>query len=143
MKAAIAKGGAGIGAIEIRDLREPTPGPGEALVRLHAATLNYRDLIMVKGLLPGLTKQPEFVPLSCAAGEVVAVGENVTRVKPGDHVSPLFGQGWINGPPDPSRMLGGSIDGVARGLGTFDAESLCLLPDALGDLEAAALPCAW
>jgi NADPH:quinone reductase-like Zn-dependent oxidoreductase len=142
MKAAIAKGGAGIDAIEIRELPEPVPGPGEALVRLRAATLNYRDLIMVKGLLPGLAKEPEFVPLSCAAGEVVAVGTNVTRVKPGDRVSPLFGQGWIERPPDPSRMLGGSIDGVARAVAAFDAESLCVLPDALGDLDAATLPCA-
>jgi NADPH:quinone reductase-like Zn-dependent oxidoreductase len=109
---------------------------------LRAATLNYRDLIMVKGLLPGLTKEPEFVPLSCAAGEVVAVGENVTRLKPGDRVSPLLAQGWIDGPPDPSRMLGGSVDGVARALAASDAESLCLLPDALGDLDAAALSCA-
>jgi NADPH:quinone reductase-like Zn-dependent oxidoreductase len=142
MKAAIAKGGAGIGAIEIRELPEPVPGPGEALVRLRAATLNYRDLLFIKGLLPGLTKEPEFVPLSCAAGEVVALGENVTRVKPGDRVNPLFGQGWIDGPPNVSGMLGGLIDGVARPLATFDAESLCLLPDALGDLDAATLPCA-
>ncbi|QIG80782.1 zinc-dependent alcohol dehydrogenase family protein [Stakelama tenebrarum] len=143
MKAAYGKGGAGIDAVEIREIDDPSePGPGEALVRLTAATLNYRDLIMVKGLIPGLAKEPEFVPLSCAAGVVTSVGEGVNRVAPGDRVSPLFAQGWIDGPPDPQRMLGGSMDGVARNAGIFDAESLVRLPDTLGDLEAATLPCA-
>lgn len=142
MRAAIARGGEGISAVEIREVPKPVAGPGQALVRLRAATLNYRDLIMIDGLLPGLAKEPEFVPLSCAVGEVTAVGEGVERVKPGDRVSPLFAQGWIDGPPDPGRMLGGSVDGVARQFAAFDSDSLCLVPDALGDLEAATLPCA-
>jgi NADPH:quinone reductase-like Zn-dependent oxidoreductase len=142
MKSVFARGGAGIDAIAVRDVPEPVPGPGEALVRLRAATLNYRDLIIVQGLLPGLAREPEYVPLSCAAGVVTAVDAEVTRVKAGDRVSPLFAQGWIEGPPDPSRMLGGRTDGVARSFAVFDAESLCLVPDALGDLDAAAIPCA-
>jgi len=142
MRAAIATGGAGLTGLTFRDMPVPEPGPGEALVRLTAATLNYRDLIMLKGLLPGLAKQPDYVPLSCAAGSVVAVGTGVTRVKPGDRVSPLLAQGWIDGPPDPKRMLGASLDGVARPFATFDAESLVLLPDALDDMEAASMPCA-
>jgi NADPH:quinone reductase-like Zn-dependent oxidoreductase len=141
MKAAIAKGGAGIDSISLVELPMPIPGPGEALLRLKAATLNYRDLLMVKGQLSGV-KEPYYVPLSCAVGEVEAVGEGVTRIKPGDRVSPLFALGWFKGSTPTAAMLGGPIDGVARSYGVFDAESLCLIPDELGDLEAATLPCA-
>lgn len=143
MKAAFAKGGAGIDAIEIREVPDPSPGPGEALVRLKAATLNYRDLLFAYGRLgPGMTREPEYVPTSCATGEVVTVGEGVTRVKPGDRVNPIFAPGWLEGPMTTGTMLGGTVDGVARTHATFDAEDLCLIPDQLGDLEAATLPCA-
>jgi NADPH:quinone reductase-like Zn-dependent oxidoreductase len=142
-RTAIAKGGAGIDAVEIREADVPAPGPGEALVRLKAATLNFRDLLFAKGILPGLTKQPGYVPLSCAAGEVVAVGDGVDRVRPGDRVNPTFYQGLDSGDqPMTPNMLGGSADGVARNYGVFPAGSLCRIPDELGDLEAATLPCA-
>ena len=141
MKAAYAKGGAGIDQIELRESAEPSPGPGEAVVRLKAATLNFRDLQFVTGRLTGMTKEPDYVLLSCAAGEVVSVADGVTRVKPGDRVSPLFAQGWLEGPPTMTH-LGGPVDGVARTHAAFDAESLVVVPDELGDLEAATLPCA-
>jgi NADPH:quinone reductase-like Zn-dependent oxidoreductase len=141
-KSAFAKGGGGIDCVEIRDVEVPQPGPGEALVRLRAATLNFRDLLFIKGMLPGLTKEPEYVPLSCATAEVLAVGEGVTRVKPGDRVNPLFHQGIEPGAKHSPDMLGGSADGVARTHAVFAADSLCLVPDQLGDLEAATLPCA-
>jgi NADPH:quinone reductase-like Zn-dependent oxidoreductase len=73
---------------------------------------------------------------------VEAVGEGVARVKPGDRVSPLFALGWFSGSRPTAAMLGGPVDGVARSHGVFDAESLCLIPDELGDMEAATLPCA-
>lgn len=142
MQCAIARGGAEIDGIEIREADIPEPAAGQALVRLKAATLNYRDLIIAKGLMPGLAREPDYVPLSCATGEVVAVGDDVSRVKPGDRVNPIFGQGWLTGPMPTMTMLGGSVDGVARQYGAFDAHSLCLIPDELGDLEAATLPCA-
>jgi NADPH:quinone reductase-like Zn-dependent oxidoreductase len=141
MKAAFVAAGAGIDAVAIRDVPIPAVGTGEALVRLKAATLNFRDLLCVGGKLPG-TKTPEYIPLSCAAGEVVAVSKDVTRVKPGDRVSPLFALGWFHGPTPTMQMLGGPIDGVACNYAAFDAESLCLIPDEIGDLEAATLPCA-
>jgi NADPH:quinone reductase-like Zn-dependent oxidoreductase len=140
-KAAFARGGAGVEGVSVREAPVPEPGAGEALVRLHAASLNYRDLLAVRGLLPG-TKSPEFVPLSDAVGQVVAVGPDVTRVAAGDRVSPLFAQGWVTGPRPTPAMLGGPIDGVARQYAVFEAESLCLVPDEIGDLEAATLPCA-
>jgi NADPH:quinone reductase-like Zn-dependent oxidoreductase len=141
-KSAFARGGAGIDCLEIREVTVPEPGAGEALVRLKAATLNFRDLLFIKGVLPGLTKEPEYVPLSCATGEVIAVGAGVSRVKPGDRVNPLFHQGVEPGARTSPDMLGGSVDGVARTHAVFAADSLCLVPDELGDLEAATLPCA-
>lgn len=139
---ALAKGEQGIDSIVVSYAEIPEPGPGEALVRLKAATLNYRDWLFLTGALPGMTKQPEYVPLSCGAGEVLAVGEGVTRVSPGDRVSPIFSQGWLTGRTPSMDMLGGFADGTARQLATFDAESLVHLPPELGDLEAATLPCA-
>ncbi|CAN7200398.1 NAD(P)-dependent alcohol dehydrogenase [Phenylobacterium sp. LjRoot225] len=142
MKSAFAQGGKGIEALEFREAAIPNPGPGEALVRLRAATLNFRDLLFIKGMLPGLAKEPEYVPLSCATGEVIAVGAGVSDLKPGDRVNPQFFQGIEPGARHSPDMLGGSADGVARTHAVFRADSLCLTPDELGDLEAATLPCA-
>ncbi|MCJ2187326.1 zinc-dependent alcohol dehydrogenase family protein [Novosphingobium beihaiensis] len=142
MKQAKVQSGKGIGTIAIGEAPIPEPGPGEALVRIKAATLNFRDLIVAKGLIPGLGKEPDVVPLSCCAAEVVSVGSGVTRVDQGERVVPIFAPFWMTGTtPDP-RMLGGPIDGVARQYAVFDAESLCPLPDELGDLEGATLACA-
>jgi NADPH:quinone reductase-like Zn-dependent oxidoreductase len=144
MKVAVNKGGAGIDAVQIREVPVPAPGPGEALVRLKAATLNFRDLLFAKGLLgEGMTKQPEYVPLSCAVGEVTAVGAGVDRVRVGDRVSPTFVQDVVRGDEVMGKdMLGGTADGVARNFGVFPAAALVRVPDELGDLEAATLPCA-
>jgi NADPH:quinone reductase-like Zn-dependent oxidoreductase len=143
-KQATLRSGKGIDTITIEDAPVPEPGPGEALVRLNAATLNFRDIIMAKGLIPGIAKEPDLIPLSCAAGEVVGVGSGVTRVKAGDRVSPIFDLDWITGPNKGlgGPMLGGNTDGVARQYAVFPAESLVLNPDELGDMEAATLTCA-
>lgn len=142
MKQAVLQSGKGIETIAIREVAVPQPGPGEALVRLHAATLNFRDIIMADGLIPGIAKEPELVPLSCAAGVVESVGAGVTRVKAGDRVTPIFAIGWLSGPQSTPTMLGGSIDGVAQHYAVYPAESLVHNPDELGDLEAATLACA-
>ncbi len=142
MQAAYGVGGLGIDSITVREADVPTPGPGEALVRFHAATLNYRDWLFLTGALPEMTKTPDYVPLSCGAGEVVAVGEGVSRVKEGDRVSPLFSQVWLTGRMPSMQMLGGFSDGTARQFATFDAEGLVINPPEIGDLEAATLPCA-
>lgn len=143
MKQAKLESGKGIESIAIVEASIPEPGPGEALVRIKAATLNYRDIIVAKGLIPGMGKEPEVVPLSCAAGEVMALGEGVTRFAVGDRVTPIFTQGWITGAQATSYdMLGGPVDGVARQYAVFPAESLTAIPDQLGDLEGATLACA-
>lgn len=142
MKQAKLLSGKGIDSVTVEDVPIPQPGEGEALVRLHAATFNFRDLIMAKGLIPGIAKEPDLVPMSCGAGEVVSVGSGVTRVKAGDRVTPIFSLGYISGPQGTMEMLGGSVDGVARQYAVFPAESLAFVPDELGDLEAATLTCA-
>lgn len=142
MKTAILQTGRGIDSLQIVDRPIPRPGPGEALVRLTAATLNFRDIIMAKGLIPGIAKEPELIPLSCAAGVVEAVGNGVDRVTPGDRVTPTFALGWIDGPQVSMEMLGGSVDGVARQYAVFPDHSLVHLPDELGDFDGATLACA-
>ena len=142
MKVARAIGGAGVEAIRIVEEDIPAPGPGEALVRLKAATLNFRDHLFANGILKGFTKEPDYVPLSCGAGEVMAVGDGVTRVAIGQRVTPIFALGWISGPQNSMEMLGGTVDGVARQYAVFPAESLCAIPNTLGDLDAATLTCA-
>jgi NADPH:quinone reductase-like Zn-dependent oxidoreductase len=142
MLQAVAIGGAGVHAIEIQDVPKPTPGPGEALVRLTSATLNYRDFAFASGLLPGMTKEPSYIPLSCAAGTVEAIGEGVSRVKTCDRVQPIFALSWFDGPQPTMDMLGGPVDGVARQYACFPAESLVHIPVSLSDMEAATLPCA-
>lgn len=141
-KVAKAYPGKGIDAVGLVDEAIPEPGPGEALVRLTTATLNFRDLIVVKGLIPGLGKEPDVVPVSCAAGEVVSVGSGVSRVKRGDRVVPIFALSCLSGPVPSPDMLGAAVDGVARQYAVFPAEALTHTPDELGDLEAATLPCA-
>lgn len=140
-KVALAEGGAGIDAITVTEQPVPEPGPGEAQVRLVAATLNYRDFLFATGRLSGMTKTPRYVPLSCATGEVTALGAGVTGLKIGDRVNPTFIQGQAEGSPMP-MMLGGNVDGVARQWAVFPADRLCVVPDELGDLEAATLACA-
>jgi NADPH:quinone reductase-like Zn-dependent oxidoreductase len=142
MKAAVLQTSRGIDAVRIEDRPVPSPGPGEVLVRLRAATLNFRDLIMAKGLIPGIAKEGDLVPLSCGAGVIEAVGDGVSRVKPGDRVMPTFTLGWVDGPQTSMDMLGGKVDGVGRQYAVFPDDSVVPLPDELGDLDAATLACA-
>ena len=144
MRRYIATAGGGIEGLRLETVPTPRPGPGQALVKLHAATLNYRDLLGVRRTLPGMTREPEFLPLSCSAGTVVAIGEGVTRVAVGQRVAPLFDQLWYDGGLDRSSRhhLGGHHDGVAREYGVFAEGGLARAPDELGNLEVATLPCA-
>src|SRR5579871_5491458 len=100
--------------LKIVEIPQPSPGPGEALVRVRACFLNYRDLAVLRGAYGGGVKAP-LTPLSDGAGEVIAVGDGVTRVKPGDRVAAIFMRDWIEGPPDDAKAnsaLGGAIDGM-------------------------------
>ncbi|HEX4772196.1 MAG TPA: NAD(P)-dependent alcohol dehydrogenase [Bryobacteraceae bacterium] len=134
----------GIDKLTIRDVEVPRPGPGEALVRLQAASLNYRDLMVVQGTYNPKLKRP-MVPLSDGCGVVEDVGAGVTRVKAGDRVAPCFFQTWIDGPPSREKFaaaLGGGIAGVLREYAVFREEGLVHAPEILTSEEVACLPCA-
>lgn len=134
----------GIDNLTLTERDEPKPNPDEVLVKFHAFSLNYRDLMMVKGLYNPKLKMP-MVPFSDGAGEVVEIGENVTKFKIGDRVMPIFMQGWIDGAINFEKRrtaLGGDIDGVLREFGSFRQEGLVCIPDHFSMEEAATLPCA-
>ena len=136
---------AGIDTLAMRDVPTPTPGRGQILVRIRAASLNYRDLNVAAGRAARGTLPPNLVPLSDGAGEVVACGPEVTRVQTGDRVAGLFMQSWIGGEMEPYHVessRGGAIDGVLAEYVVFDQDGVVPLPDHLSFEEGATLPCA-
>ncbi|ORY16790.1 alcohol dehydrogenase [Clohesyomyces aquaticus] len=122
----------------------PQLGDRDVLVKIHAASLNYRDLIIPKGKYPfGVTNG--VVPGSDGAGIVEAVGSRVTRFKAGDKVATLFSQGHLAGSLDGQSIqtgLGGVLDGTLREYGVFDEQGLVTMPSNLNMLEASTLSCA-
>jgi len=121
----------------------PTPGRREALIRVRAASLNYRDMVAAYGHYPDMGVKP--VPLSDGAGDVVAVGPGATRFKAGDRVSPSCWVDWIGGRfdrADHHQALGFSTDGMLCEYALLHENALVALPDYLSYEEAAALPCA-
>jgi NADPH:quinone reductase-like Zn-dependent oxidoreductase len=135
----------GIDNLALVEREVPEPGPNEVLVRFHAASLNYRDVMVVEGQYNPRMKLPA-IPFSDGAGEVAAVGTGVTRWKVGDRVTPIFVQRWIEGPVDLQKSrtalgAGAQWDGVLREYGAFDEQSLVRIPDHLSYEEAATLPC--
>ncbi|MBW4052362.1 MAG: NAD(P)-dependent alcohol dehydrogenase [Proteobacteria bacterium] len=122
----------------------PRPADRDVLVRVRAASLNRRDVYVLKGQYP-MPPRPTLVPLSDGAGEVVSVGTAVTRFKPGDRVAALFFQRWLDGRPDaetPSSALGGQLDGMLSEYVCLSQEGLVRVPEGYSYEEAATLPCA-
>jgi NADPH:quinone reductase-like Zn-dependent oxidoreductase len=134
----------GIDSLEFVERPEQTPGPGEVRIKIRAVSFNFRDLMMVKGFYNPKMKLPR-IPCSDGAGEVVAVGEGVTAWKPGDRVTGIFMQNWIDGPPTPVKVvgaLGGDIDGMLADSVILNQAGLVRVPEHLSFEEAATLPCA-
>jgi len=144
MKAFQIQTGFGLDQLKLVDREEPAAGPGQVLVRMRAASLNYRDLMVVRGQYNPRMPLPR-VPLSDGAGEVVETGPGVTDWKPGDQVAGCFFQDWTAGPLSDraaKSALGGAIDGVAAELVAFRSDGLVRVPAHLNWEEAACLPCA-
>jgi NADPH:quinone reductase-like Zn-dependent oxidoreductase len=134
----------GIENLALAEVDTPRPEPGQVLVRMRAASLNYRDYMVVKGDYNPKLKRP-MVPLSDGAGVVEEVGAGVTQFKKGDRVAGCFFQGWMDGPPSREKVssaLGGGIDGVLREYAVFSQDGLVPAPSPLSDEETATLPCA-
>lgn len=121
-----------------------SPGEHEVLVRVHAASLNRRDIFIVHGQYP-IGPRDSVVPLSDGAGEVVAIGAGVKRFGVGDRVAAIFFQTWITGRPSPQVLgsaLGGQLDGMLSQYVTLNEEGLVKILPELSYEEAATLPCA-
>jgi NADPH:quinone reductase-like Zn-dependent oxidoreductase len=144
MKCFELRGPDGVEGLELVDKPTPKPARGQVLVRLNAATLNYRDLLIVRGGYGSRQKFP-LIPLSDGAGIVETVGPDVRTFVPGDRVVGSFFETWIGGEPSAAKMhgsLGGAVDGVLAEYRVFPEQALVRTPDHLSDVEAAALPCA-
>ncbi|EXJ95554.1 alcohol dehydrogenase [Capronia coronata CBS 617.96] len=119
-------------------------GDHDCAVQIHAVSLNYRDLIIPKGMYPFPMALP-VVPCSDAAGTVIAVGKKVTEFKVGDKVCTLFNQLHQAGPISPRAMqsgLGGAIDGTLRKVAVFPEHGLVKAPSTISPIEASTLTCA-
>jgi NADPH:quinone reductase-like Zn-dependent oxidoreductase len=144
MKCYELQGPDGVEGLKLVDKPLPQPGEGQVLVRIKAATLNYRDLLTVKGGYGSRQKFP-LIPVSDGAGVVKSVGVGVRDFAAGDHVIGSFFENWLGGEPSEAKMqaaLGGAMDGVLSEYRVFQAHALVKTPRHLSDVEAAALPCA-
>ncbi len=144
MKAAVLQNGFGLENVAVVDRPEPAPEAGQVLVRLRAASLNYRDLLIAKGLYNPKLAMPRILG-SDGAGAVVAVGPNVTRWKVGDRVAGCFMPLWHDGPITDAvtkSTLGSERDGTFAEYLAIEETALVRIPDHLSFEEAATLPCA-
>ena len=120
------------------------PGANEVQIKIHAASLNRRDVAVMRGQYP-MPPRATVVPLSDGAGVVTAVGQGAKRFKVGDKVVPIFFPNWIKGRPTGNATevsLGGAVDGVLSEYVTLSEESMVAMPAGLSFEEAATLPCA-
>lgn len=144
LRIAALTGSFGIENILITPQTKPVPGHGQVLVRMRAASLNFRDYLVATGRYNPKMPLPR-VPLSDGAGEVEAVGEGVSRFRVGDRVAGIFMQTWLTGDTTEAHgksALGGAIDGVLADSVVFDEDGLVAIPAHLSFQEAATLPCA-
>ncbi len=136
----------GIDRLKIVYTDDAVAAAGKVIVKFHAASLNYRDVMVVSGTYNPRMKLPA-IPLSDAGGEVVAIGEGVTKWQVGDRVMPLFAQKWFDGESSEEKRktalgAGSQWQGVLREYGAFDQESVVRIPAHLSYEQAATLPCA-
>ena len=143
MKSYHANSGAGIAGLYARQHDEPKPGPREVLIRVRANSLNFRELMVLRGNYP-LPIKPDVVMGADGAGEIVAVGPGVSRLKPGDRVAAAMFPRWIDGPIEweYAPQLGGSLDGMLAEFVVLSEDALVHIPEHLSFEEAATLPCA-
>ena len=142
MKVAAVKKPGGLGNLVIEDRADPKPKAGEVLVRVRASSLNYHDFIVVLGGIPAPDGR---IPMSDGAGEVVAVGEGVTKWKAGDKVISLFFPNWQSGQVEAAgfqSVPGDGADGFGCELYAGPETAFTRMPKGWTFDEAATLPCA-
>lgn len=134
----------GLENLKLTELSDPVPGPGQVVLKMRAASLNYRDIMTVAGTYNPRQPLP-LTPCSDGVGVVVEVGEGVASLRVGDRVATLFSQGWMAGDPTADKLratLGGPINGTLSERMVLPEEGVIRVPDHLTDTEAATLPCA-
>jgi NADPH:quinone reductase-like Zn-dependent oxidoreductase len=144
MKAFAIQNGFGFENLAVTQRPDPAPGPGQLVLRVRAASLNYRDLLIAKGMYSPSLAMPRVLG-SDGAGEVEAVGEGVTKWKVGDRAIGCFFQDWRDGGITDAAgrsTLGGDRDGVFAERVLLEQDGLVNLPDGLSFEAAATLPCA-
>ncbi len=141
MRAVVLESAYGLDNLKIIEKPDPKPGPGQIVVDIKAASLNYRDLATVTAP----SGRTPFIPCSDSAGVVTAIGEGVSRVKVGDHVASLFFQTWLAGEATQKALsgaLGGTLDGVLQEKVLLSEQGVTPIPAGYSEEEAATLPCA-
>jgi NADPH:quinone reductase-like Zn-dependent oxidoreductase len=131
--------------LALKEIAQPKPATDQVAVRVHAVSLNRRDLMMRAGRYGLGGTQEGGIPISDGAGEVIAVGSGVTRFKPGDRVAGIFFERWIDGAPSAEALAsarGGNGGGMLSEVVVADPASLVAIPPHLSYEEAATLPCA-
>lgn len=144
MKAMVLDGAPGFDNLKLVNRPVPEPRRHEVVVKVKATALNYRDVEIIRGTYHTPFQLP-LVPLSDGVGEIVAIGEDVTRFKVGDRVCGTFWQRWVAGGFDmaePSYQRGGPRDGLLSEYARLDEQAVVLAPAHMSDVEAATLPCA-
>jgi NADPH:quinone reductase-like Zn-dependent oxidoreductase len=144
MKAYELQGGFGIDSLVLAERPIPQPAAGQVLLKMRAWSLNYRDLMLVKGSYNPKLRLP-MTPLSDGIGEVVDIGQGVSRVTLGDRVAGIFMPQWLEGELTEEKAksaLGGGNTGMAAEYVVLDADGVVPVPEHLTDEEAATLPCA-
>lgn len=134
----------GIDGLRVDGIERPEPGPGEVLVAMKAASLNYHDLAAVLGLANPRMGLPR-IPLSDGAGEVVEVGPGCSRWQCGDRVTSVFFEDWRAGRAaveKMARVTGETVDGVMADYRVVPEHALMAVPEHLDWCQAATLPCA-
>jgi zinc-binding alcohol dehydrogenase/oxidoreductase len=144
MKAMVLHELGGPDKLSYEDVPEPDPGPGETVIRLHAAALNRRDLFATYGQYPGA--RPEALPVilgSDGSGEVVARGEGAGGPDQGTEVVINPALYWGDDPRKPGkdyRILGLPDDGTFAQFVKVPADNVFPKPSHLSHEEAAAIP---
>ena len=131
--------------LKLNETSIPSPGPGEVLLEMKAASLNYRDLVVLRRGYGAQTGTLPLIPVSDGMGVVKETGSGVSEFSEGDRVCPLFMQNWLAGSPNRKKLsstLGGPIDGVMAEYRCFPESGVYPVPEHLSDVEAATLPCA-
>lgn len=135
----------GIQNLRLSTRPDPKAGRGQVIIKMAAASLNYRDLVVLDRGYGRSTGTLPLILLSDGAGTVVETGPEVTRVKVGDRVCPTFFQSWIGGSPQAQsflKPLGGALDGVMADFICLAEDGMVKVPETLSFEEAATLPCA-